>query len=197
MTELREYRMTRAEMLRYMRIRRGLVSGRPIGRAYFSRLHVFWRELGRKYGFNWRTVCPVPRKGARFFLAAPVADGSKDGRTFPSPEAPGAVAAKGRVLWHGRIRLEELDPKGYTFEPRSWWEIDPEEELEAAELTDADRVVSDALREIDRARESYMRGMEVLIARELEKARQRRRRVRLKLTLVEDDDSGTERQTDE
>jgi len=65
-------------------------------------------------------------------------------------------------------------------------------------------VASEALREIDRARESYMRGMDVLVGnvrakmvRELREARERPGRVRCELSFVDENDDGSEREHDE
>jgi len=71
MAELREYKMTREDQRR-MRARMGAAAGLSVAGREKDCVTEVWMELGRRYGFDWRTARPAPGKGERFFLAEPI-----------------------------------------------------------------------------------------------------------------------------
>lgn len=48
-----------------------LPGGPPVYEDARKKAEALWRKLGKKMGFDWKTVRPAPDKPAHFFLAEP------------------------------------------------------------------------------------------------------------------------------
>ena len=77
MSDVREYRMTKRQLAELREACRPVpyvvVNGKP-PRSLQEKAEAFWKRLGRRFGFNWRTVRPAPERNQQYFLAEPEKD---------------------------------------------------------------------------------------------------------------------------